>query len=442
MADKKEKVAETLPPVVKKPKRAQAMAECSFVDFYKDCRVHVEFLQKALQDPLLNKDIVLRYATIYALIRIGENLTFLRDDEKFPYKNEMEEWKRSQPKPKPSIELAIIMGFIFFRNQLLHHNPYKPKDSEDSRSIETIVHEALQGRFDRPTGIIALKDLLEQKLIAQVRTFCSDDAKSIESLVLCKPMGVPDPFKYNIHDCLDALSRETKALDVIQKESRDVNAVKAGYLRCFQIIDDLAKLDDSRAMQRQQPILTVEILDTYGEMLKQAKEARKILAHVLSYTSVEIDRIEALLKTIKSSELMQFSAVVNAGLEDDLKEQRHHVELPPLPDDFFGPVATKGLSKTLTIPLGMQAIEIPTKDGKPPQPPITVQRQVEQEAAKIPTMGTMAVVTKAAQPQQPEENASKPFTKLVDYSSSSSSDEDEVDKTEKKGDTKKRKPPK
>ncbi len=80
------------PPPTKRKKKVIRVAECNFMNFYKDCHSHIIFLQRVLTDPKLMDGTVLKYAAIYTLIRVGENLTFLRDDEKFSYKHEWEEY--------------------------------------------------------------------------------------------------------------------------------------------------------------------------------------------------------------------------------------------------------------------------------------------------------------------------------------------------------------
>ncbi len=142
-------------------KKARTVAICDFNRFRKECIENIEFLNFAFhqeQQRLLENDIVLQYAVINALIRLGEALTFLRDDPNH-YKDEHQRHNYRGGLNHASTELRTLTNFVYIRNQLLHHNIYNNSFSARKDDLKTLLTRAQKG-YRGPTGIQALDGLL------------------------------------------------------------------------------------------------------------------------------------------------------------------------------------------------------------------------------------------------------------------------------------------
>ena len=428
MAERKDDV-ETLKlaPVGKRPKRAQTMVECFFVDCYGDCRAHVDFLQGALHSPQLNTDVVLQYAIIYSLIRTGENLTFLRDDEKF-YKREWEDRQSDTGeggKTPPSQGLSVIMSFIFFRNQLLHHNPYK-SEGEKTTQLRQVFDEAINGRIigvrRRDTGLPKLISLL-QEAHKSAEILCHG-IMPITSLKLSKPVGPAPTFDGSIKGCISALQIEAGVLRSIPGGTDPVliSATRSAYLRCFQILNDLQKTREVTA--------DPTIISNISLLINSTNLARVHLAHALSYTAAERQQTEVLLKGVCGDDLLRAAESMRAKLEKLEKAKTILASLQVEPKHELP--ETEQYSKMPIVVIPRKKLVLPLSEHSAQ---VSVRSYTSVDSSQLSKPLTPLKVTVEAQKRALIVDAEPKEQPLVDYSSSSS-DDDAVDKTEKKEDTK------
>lgn len=384
-------------------------AGCSFLAFYEDCCKHVDFLQGSLRHPQLMEDVVLKYAVIYALIRVGENLTFLRDDPEFSYRKEWEKYQATADKTKTPLshDMKIIVRFIYFRNQLLHHSIYNT-----GQSLQEIVNEVLRGRFGQSADVDELRALLSK--IKKI-------GDEIGVITLTKPVGPAPIFLGTIQNCVDALKTEAIALDaIVKKGGPSLNLAKRGaLLRCFQIISDLQNAPGIHAF------FNTQIHADFDDLFDKAKQIRGRLAHVLSYSPREVEETHALLETFNSVNFLQF---VNAATTRLQEIRETNTEL----------VSSRQASAAVIVPQ-----QITSSLSSVPETPKPITDSPHKPFSLPLGCADKVLPASPRTPQTPEPIPSmlESTKRLVDYPDSDSSDEEKIDKEKEKRDTKKRKAP-
>ncbi len=349
-------------PPRKKQKR-QTYAACDFSSFETACQSCIAFLENPSAGNLMN-NIVLQYETIHALVRLGESLTFLRDDPNLPYSDGFQTFKAGGE--KPSKNLSILMDFIYCRNQLLHHVSYK-QGAEKDKHLKEIFRKGLYGQKGM-TGIASLKLLLEQTFLAGKPT------------KLSKEIGPAPEFEGTIKSCIEALTREANVLKTITTQGSTVSmpALEISSLICCQILSDLQKTKDI------QTFLNDSFHEEFDEMLQESRTIRERLAHALSFTLEERAEIEALLRKFDSETLLKFCAAAQIRLKEmeQAKLEAGPSTSPALELPSFlreetpshSPI-TPMFNRAQTSPAPMQEQRSPSPVPSPPPSPFSVQLQ-------------------------------------------------------------------